>query len=110
MFLHPYVPTRVIKLLLCAYYYYIIYLNDLLLLLETYVEPVTITITIARNIKKTYYHYYYFPDYYYYFPVTITLIITIELKKHNTSRLQSNIQRPILLPWYRTLPQLHYHR
>ena len=56
-----------------------------------YGEPITITIT--RNIKKAYY--YYFPDYYYYFPITITFIITAEPKKHNTSRLQSNIQRPL---------------
>ena len=41
----------------------------LLLLLEMYGEPSTITITIARNIKKAYYYYYcyYFPDYYYYY-------------------------------------------
>ena len=75
-----------------------------------YGEP--ITITIAWNIKKAYYYYYYFPDYYYYyyFPITITFIITVEPKKHNTSRLQNNIQRPFLLPWYHTLPQTHYHR
>ena len=30
-----------------------------------YGEPITITITINRNIKKAYY--YYFPDYYYYY-------------------------------------------
>ena len=57
---------------------------------------------------------YYFPDYYYcyyyYFPITITFIITVERKKHNTSRLQSNIQRPLLLPLYHTLPQTHYRR
>ena len=44
-----------------------------------YGEPITITIT--RNIKKTYYYYYYFTDYYYYyfyyFPITITFIITV---------------------------------
>ena len=79
----------VVKLLLCAYYYnyYFIYLNSLLLLLlqslEMYGEPITITTTIARNIKKAYYYYYYFPDYcyYYYFPITITFIITVELKE-----------------------------
>ena len=49
---------------------------------------ITITITITRNIKEAYYYYYYFPDYYYYFPITITFIITVEPKKHNTSRLQ----------------------
>ena len=55
----------------------------------------TITITITRHIKEAYYYYYYFPDYYYYyyFNITITFIITVEPKKHNTSRLQSNIQR-----------------
>ena len=68
----------------------------------------TITITITRNIKEAYY--YYFPDYYYYFPITITFIITVEPKKHNTSRLQSNIQRHLLLLLYHTLPQTHYHR
>ena len=72
----------------------------------------TITITITRNIKEEYYYYYYFPDYYYYyyFPITITFIITVEPKKHNTSRLQSNIQRHLLLLLYHTLPQTHYHR
>ena len=71
----------------------------------------TITITITRNIKEAYYYYYYFPDYYYYyyFPITITFIITVEPKKHNTSRLQSNIQRHLLLLLYHTLPQTHYH-
>ena len=73
-----------------------------------YEEPISITITITQNIKKAYY--YYFPDYYYYFPITITFIITVEPKKHNTSRLQSNIQRPLLLPLYHALPQTHYHR
>ena len=78
--------------------------------MEMYGEPITIAIT--QNIKKAYYYYYYFPDYYYYyyFPITITFIITVEPKKHSTSRLQSNIQRPLLLPWYHTLPQTHYHR
>ena len=68
-----------------------------LLLLEIYGEPITITITISRNIKKAYYYYYYFPDYYYYyyFHTTITFIITVEPKKHDTNRLQSNT---------------HYHR
>ena len=97
---------------------YVIYLNSLLLflllLLEMYGEPIAITITITRNIKKAYYYNYYFPDYYYYyynyFPITITFIITVEPKKHNTSRLQSNVKRPLLLPWYHTLPQIHYHR
>ena len=77
-----------------------------------YGEPITITIT--QNIKKAYYYYYYFPDYYYYyyyyFLITFTFIITVEPKKHNPSRVQSNIQRPLLLPWYNTLPQTHYHR
>ena len=76
-----------------------------------YGEPITITITIARNIKKTYYYYYYFPDYYYYYYYYFYFyIITAEPKKHNTSRLQSNIQRPLLLTWYHTLPQTHYDR
>ena len=70
-----------------------------------YGEPI---ITITWNIKKAYY--YYFPDYFYYFPITIAFIITVEPKKQNTSRLQSNIQRPLLLPGYHTLPQTHYHR
>ena len=71
----------------------------LLLLLEMYGEPITITITTAQSIKKTYYYYYYFPDYYYcyYFPITITFIITVEPKKHNKRRLQSNIQRPLII-------------
>ena len=94
------------------YYYYVIYLNSLLLLLlllllhHIFKQPITITITTARNIKQAYYYYYYFPDYYYYyyFPIAITLIITVEPKKHNTSRLQSNIQRPLLLALYHTLP------
>ena len=92
------------------------YLNILLLLLLRHIfkQPITITITSTRNIKKTYYCYYYFPDYYYYcyyyFPISITFIITVEPKKHNTSRLQSNIQRPLLHPLYHTLPQTHYHR
>ena len=75
-------------------------------------EPITITITITPNIKKAYYYYYYFLGYYYYYysPITITFIITVEPKKHNTCKLQSNIQRPLLLPWYHTLPQTHYHR
>ena len=63
----------------------------------------TITITITRNIKEGYY-------YYYYFPITITFIITVEPKKHNTGILQSNIQRHLLLLLYHTLPQTHYHR
>ena len=77
-----------------------------------YGKPITITITITQNIKKAYYYYYYFQNYYYYcyFPITITFIITVEPKKHNISRLQSNIQRPLLLPLYHTLPQTHYHR
>ena len=48
--------------------------------------------------------------YYYYFPTTITFIITFEPKKHNTCRLQSNIQIPLLLPLYHTLPQTPYYR
>ena len=56
-----------------------------------YGEPITITITFTQNIRKAYYYYYYFPGYYYYFPITITFIITVEPKKHSTSRLQSNI-------------------
>ena len=32
-----------------------------------YGEPITITITVAGNIKKAYYYYYYLPDYYYYY-------------------------------------------
>ena len=114
--------TRVVKLLLCAYYYYyyyyyyFIYLDSLLLLLlllsHIFKQPITITITITRNIKRAYYYYYYFQDYYYYyyFPITITLIITVEPKKYNTSRLQSNIQRPLLLLLYHTLSQTLYHR
>ena len=66
-------------------------------------QIITITITITRNIKEAYY-------YYYYFSITITFIITVEPKKHNTSRLQSNIQRHLLLLSYHTLPQTHYHR
>ena len=95
--------TRVVKLLLCAYYYYyyFIYLNNLLLLLllEMYGEPITATITITRNINEAYCYYYYFADYYhyYYFPISITFIITVGPKKHNTSRLQCNIQRPIII-------------
>ena len=87
-------------------------LQFLLLLLVMYGEPITITINIARNITKAYYYNYYFPDYYYYFPMTIKLIITVEPKKHNTrlQRLQSNIQIPLLLSWYHTLPQTHYYR
>ena len=75
-------------------------------------QTITITITITRNIKEGYYYYYYFPYYYYYyyFPITITFIITVEPKKHNTSILQSNIQRHLLLLLYHTLPQTHYHR
>ena len=68
----------------------------LLLLLEILRKPITITIT-SQTITIT-------------FPITITFIITVEPKKHITSRLQSNIQRPLLLPWYHTLPQTHYHR
>ena len=64
------ISTKVFKLLLCAYYYYyfFIYLNSLLLvlLLKMYGEPISITITITRYIKKAYH--YYSPDYYYYFP------------------------------------------
>ena len=70
----------------------------------------TITITITRNIKEAYYYYYYFPEYYYYFPITFTFIITVEPKKHNTSRIQSNIQRHLLLLLYHTLQQTLYHR
>ena len=46
-----------------------------------YWEPITITTTIIRNIKKAYY--FYFRDYYYYFyfPITVTFIITVEPKK-----------------------------
>ena len=73
----------------------------LLQLLETLRKAITITITS----QTTYY-------YYYYFPVTITFIITVKPVKRNTSRLcvQSNIQIPLLLPLYHTLPQTHYHR
>ena len=98
------------------YYYYIIYLNRLLLLLLRHIfkQRITITITITQNIKKAYYYYYYFPGSYYYycyyFPITITFIITVEPKKHKKLRLQSDIQRPLLLPLYHTLPQTHYHR
>ena len=64
-------------------------------------QTITIIITITRNIKEAYYYYYYFPDYYYYyyyyFTITITFIITVEPKKHNTSRLQSNIQRHLFI-------------
>ena len=77
-------------------------------------QTITITITITRNIKEDYYYYYYFPDYYYYyyfyFPIAITFIITVEPKKHDTSRLQSNIQRHLLVLLYHTLLQTHYHR
>ena len=66
----------------------------LLLLLETLRKPITITSQII-TITIT---------------ITFTCIITVEPKKHNTSRLQSNIQRPLLLPWYHILPQTHYHR
>ena len=63
---------------------------------------------LLETLRKAYYYYYYFPDYYYYhyyyFPITVTFIITMEPKKHNTSRLQSNIQRPLSLPCYHTLP------
>ena len=71
----------------------------LLLLLKTLRKPITITITsqtIAITITIN-------------FPLLIAFIITVEPKKHNTSRLQSNIQRPLLLPLYHTLPQTHYH-
>ena len=110
------VRTRVVKLLLCAYYYYyyyyFIYLNSLLLLLllllEMHGEPITITMT--RNIKKAYYYYYYFPDYYYYyyyyFPITITFIITVEPKKHNTSILYKVIFKDL----YYVHGITHYHR
>ena len=57
-----------------------------------YAEP--IIITIIQNIKKAYY--FYFKDYSYYFPITITFIVTVVLKKHNTCRLQSNVERPLL--------------
>ena len=71
-------------------------INILLLLLATLRKPIAITSqTITITIT---------------FPITITFIITVEPKKHNTSRLQSNIQKPLLLPWYHTLPQTHYHR
>ena len=75
-------------------------------------KPISITMTITGNIKKAYYHYYYFPDYYfkYYFHITITFIITVEPNKHNTSKLQSNIHRTLLLPLYHTLSPTHYHR
>ena len=66
----------------------------LLLLLETLRKPITITITF-QTITIT---------------ITFTFIISFEPMKHNTSRLQTNIQRPLLLPWYHTLPQTHYHR
>ena len=98
------------------YYYYVIYLNSLLLLLLHHIFKhritITITITVTRNIKQAYYYYYYFPDYYYYyyFPITVTFIITVEPKKHNTSRLQSNIQGSLLLALHHTLPQTHYYR
>ena len=124
--------TRVVKLLLCAYYYYyyyyFIYLDSLLLLLvllrHIFKRPITITITV--NIWGAYYYYYYskylerllllllLPRLLLLLllllPLTIPYIITVEPKKHNTSRLQSNIQRPSLLPWYHTLPQTHCHR
>ena len=64
----------------------------LLLLFETLRKPITIT---SQTITIT---------------ITFTFIITDEPKKHNTSRLKSNIQKPLLLPWYHTLPQTHYHR
>ena len=61
-------------------------------------------ITITKNITKAYYYCYYFAEYYYYYysSITTTFIITVEPKKHNTSR-------SLLLPWYRTLRQTHYH-
>ena len=77
-----------------------------------------VCITITGNVWGAYFYYYYskhqeslllllLP---YYFPITTTFIVTAEPKKHNTSRSQSNIQRPLLLPLYHTLPQTHYHR
>ena len=38
-----------------------------------YEEPIFITVTISRNIRKAYYYYYYFPDYYYFFPLLLHL-------------------------------------
>ena len=67
----------------------------LLLLLEILRKSISITIT-SQIITITSH--------------TIKFIITVESKKHSTSRLQSNIQRPLLLPMYHTLPQTHYHR
>ena len=66
----------------------------LLLLLRILRKPITITIT-SQTITIT---------------ITFPFIITVEPKKHNTSILQSNIQRPLLHPLYHTLPQIHYNR
>ena len=118
LYLQHDVNHRVVKLLLCAYYYYyyyyFTYLNSLLLLLLRHIfkQPITITISITRNIKEAYYYYFsdYYYYYYYYFPTNITFIITVNPKNHSTSRLQSNIQRHVLIPLYHTLPQTHYHR
>ena len=66
-----------------------------LLFLETLRKPITIT---AQTITIT-------------FTLPLHLIIiTIEPKKHNTNRLQSNTQRPLLVQWYPTLPQTHYRK
>ena len=49
-----------------------------------YEEPISITVTITRNIKKAYYYYYYFPDYYYYFPLLLHLLLL--LNQRNTAQ------------------------
>ena len=62
----------------------------LLLLLETLRKPIIITLTsqtIIITITIT-------------FPLLLHLLLLLNQKKHNTSRLQSNIQRPLSLPWY----------
>ena len=87
IFEHLDVMFRVVKLLLCAFYYYFIYLNSFLILLllfrHVFKQP-----TITWNFKKAYYYYYYFWDYYYYycFPILITFIIIIELKKQHITK------------------------
>ena len=114
-FVMMHVATRVVKLLLCAYYYYYYYYfidwNCLLLLLlllrHIFKHPITITITITRNIKHAYYYYYYFPDYYYYyyFPITITLLLL--LSQRNTTQADYKV---IFKGLYYLHCITHYHR
>ena len=69
-----------------------------LLLLETLRKPITIT---SQTITIT---------------ITITFLLLFHLllllKQRNTTQagLQSNIQRPLLLPLDHTLPKTHYDR